>query len=287
MGIYDSKDTIDKIEFLTYLDFNVLKKLLPIEKMKTECIQILLLPAGGKARLWGYKSKIIITVPTKKCFELLTLSGLEKEDYVISYIEAAMDVYKESKHEAMFESYKLQNLIRKKYTPKNIILDYRGSDNSTKFATEHGKFSEQTGYYGSNSLIFVVYARISKINAQPCIHSEFKIRGGKNIKKRLGIETFNDCYFLDIKQEYNNLMALYIVFEEIDTQKLGKWILGWGRKKNFTRRQNISIDIAAITMMNSAKVEGIRTAAQLAGWFKNEKKELIPKSGRSLIGIKK
>ena len=96
---------------------------------------------------------------------------------------------------------------------------------------------------------------------------------------------------MDLKNEYENLTAKYIVLEEINMEKLGKWLLGRTRQKKFTRRQEISISIAAITFLNAPYVikgeKGgkdkyiyrITTAAQLAVFFKEEKKIINARRG--------
>jgi hypothetical protein len=272
--------SIDKIEIHTYLDLKDLSGLWLIEKLRKECREIIPLPAGGNARLWGYRSKVSITVPTKKCFEILMWSGLE--EYKITYVELAKDVFYKTEEEAMSESYRLMRLLRKKYTTKTEILDYSDSYNSTKSAYGNGLFSDKTLYLGNNNLKFVLYARISKINSIPCLHSEWRVRGSRNIKDRLGIKSFGDCYFLDLNNEYENLTDQYIVSEEIVTEKLGKYFLGWGRMKNLTKRQNIKVDILAIMILNNAKKgsEGKCTPAQLTEWLKELKIKIKDQTGR-------
>lgn len=273
-------NSIDKVEIHTYLDLKDLRGLWLIEKLGKECRQIILLPAGKKASSWGYRSKISITVPTKRCFAILAWSGLK--EYVITYIELANDVFYETEGEAMSESYRLMGLVRKKYTAKTMILDYSDSYNSTKSAYGNGLFSDKTLYLGNDNLKFVLYARISKINAKPCVHSEWRVRGSKNIKDRLDITSFEDCFFFDLNTEYEKLVYEYIVMEEIDTVRLGKYFLGWGKRKNLTRRQKMRVGILAIMILNDAKKgsEGKCTSAQLAEWtkaikgkIKNEPKE--------------
>jgi hypothetical protein len=267
--------SIDKMDILTNIPYKLLINFLVKDELKQECKDFNILLASKGAKFRGYKSKISFTVPSNRFFKLLAMYDLCK--YIISNVEIAKDEPKMSEDEAKFQSYKLMKFWRKRRTTKQHICDYSDSCHPTDKAYEQGKFSEKTIYFGSKSLEFVSYARFSKVNGQPCIHGEFSISDAANIKTRTGIQTIEDCIECDLKQIYEKIFEEYITTEEINMERLGKWLRGWERKRVFTKSQMICIGIAATTFLS---VYGISTAAQLAGWFKKEKYRIKSMPGR-------
>ena len=82
----------------------------------------------------------------------------------------------------------------------------------------------------------------------------------------------------------NERMLIYN--EQIDQQRLGKWLLGWSRRKNFTRREKWRIGCAGAAYANN------RTYGELVQYFQKCKREIKAKSGprtawdRKLLNLK-
>lgn len=270
-GIY----SFDKIEILIRIPNNILLSYLDIDALQKKCRKLVIIPTKNRAKSMGYLSKLIVTVPSNGFFRLLATYDLNA--CRITYIEIAKDMVRASIHEAKVDSYRLITSLRKKYTSSQFIYNDRDSCKSTKVAFENGMFSDMTGYFGTLLFRFVIYARFSKINNVPCIHSEWRIRGAYQIYDRTGIETIKDFITFDLQKYFEDNVDKYIVFEEINLEKLGMWVLGWKRMKNPTKRQVISIGCAAMVFLNA---NCISTSAQLADWFKKNKNRIESKRGR-------
>lgn len=274
--------SIDKIDISTSIDHHSIDNYLPMAQLKNECRELIVIGIERDSEHQRYYSKLIATAPTKRFFQMLNNNYLC--GYAISYIEIAKDIPRESESEAMIDSYKSLNFIMKKSTLKCSIRDYRDSCESTKSANEKGMFSQQTGYWGKDNFQFVLYARYSKITGEPCIHSEWSIRGSGNIKKKAGIRSVKDLCELDLEQRYEQITAEYITTEAINRDKLGKWMNGWSRKKILSRLDQMKVDLAAATLLSSICFRSPRhainhknrncTAAELAEWFKEEKERI-------------
>jgi len=247
---------------------------LDMEMLEGECTSLNIIYVSEEAEAYGWKSKICFSAPSNLFLEILNSYDLGR--YVIVYLEVAKDVIKNTKNEATLESYRLIKSIKKKNTTAQSIADFRDSTDPTKLQSEKGLFSDMTGYLGSESLQMVLYARDSKITGEPCIHSEWCIRGARNIKRIADIYTVNDMIKLDVNATYEWLSRRYITVEEVNIEKLGKFIKSWERRRKFTRRQNISIGIAATTFLS---IYSITSASQLANFFKIEKTRLKSKRG--------
>ena len=70
----------------------------------------------------------------------------------------------------------------------------------------------------------------------------------------------------------------FFLHEKINYEKLGKWLKGWQRRKQFSKREMMSIMLGANLFCNSNE---IRTAADLVTHFREKKKEIKSKKGRT------
>lgn len=271
----------DKIEILTKIPLKLLAILLDVEHLKEECRSFVIVRPSKAAIKFGYQSRIAMTVPSTRFFELLLEYDLG--DYSITYIEIAKDEIRPNLNKAMFESYRLLKHMVKKYTSEVLIYDARDSWNPTMEAWKKGLFSEVSGTMGTYLFRFALYARISKISEDPCLHSEFRLRGNQ-IRKKTEIKTIEDCVNFDLGRFYEENFLKYISYQTIDVAALGRWILGWSRKRNFTRRQICRIHINGQQFLD---IHNISTSAQLVGWFKKERRRIEHQRGKKSSWDKK
>ena len=268
--------SIDGMRIITRIPRDLLEDLLDMDELKGECVKLCVRYASKPAHSAGYESTLCITAPTKRLFELLSFYDLG--NYKISYIEVAKDTLRLSMDEARFESYRLKKSMLKKYTLTPFTFDARDRLHTIRLKLETGMFSDMTNYLGGKFMKYVVYARISKITSEPCIHSEWRIRGAYNIKKITGISKIEDFINFDLKKFYEEITSKYIYHAEINHGRLGKFLKGYdGRRKDYTKRQLIGIGVAAATFIAANK---ITSTAELVNTIKKLKDEINSFSGR-------
>jgi hypothetical protein len=266
--------SFDKVDILSKMPMNLLLMQFDTVKLRKVCADFGIVHLDNDDKPWKFQSLIYVVAPTSEFFRLLSKYNIS--EYIINAVEIAKDEMRRTENEAMLESYKSMMLLKKRYTTKFHLADYRGSCHSTKSANTKGKFSEMTLGLGSKTFVYKIYARYSKVTGEICIHSEWKISRSHNIYVRTGIETIKDCIDLNLMECYENLTSKYIVNEDINIERLGKWILGWGTKRKFTPKEFGRISLAGNFFLSIYK---IGSAAQLADWFKNEKIRINTKPG--------
>ena len=258
----------DKVEILTVLGVASLNHILPIE-IKRECLNVIINPFCIEGLNPYFKSKIIVILPSSQFFNIL--AQLKIEHYKVTYIEIAMDRPCELEQVAEFESYRIYKRLVKKYSSASFVYERKDIEEKYKPLC----FSRKTGYFGGE-FKFVLYARLSKLNHRPCIHSEWRIRKAYEIFKRTKIKTFIDLAEFDIERFFTEYTDRYLKCVEIDDEKLGKILLGWSRKKSFTERQIMSIQLASRHFMASY---GISNPAELKNCIAEERQLLKHKRG--------
>lgn len=272
----------DKVEILFKLSLGELNALLNLESLANECQIVGTTRPTAKAEKWGWHSLIYFTVPTDKFFRLLNTYSLGT--YKIRYFEIARDAPKASEKDANLENNKIIRSLRKRRTTKHEVRGSRDSGLLSKAALDDGKFSIRTGYWGSKYLEFICYARYSKISGEPCLHTEWSIDGAYEIKKRTGIQTIEDLCVFDLEKWFEENLAKYMAVETIDSEKFGKWLWDCGRRRIFSRREQMRVVLAANTFL---RVNEILSPAELAKWFRSEKIEIKSRRGRPSAWDKK
>jgi hypothetical protein len=276
----------DKISINTNQTIRVLKELFPKEHMAPEAYQFLISPASKLAKFVGFKTRIDVVAPTTECMNRLEVLNTRQAIAKISHIEIARDEFCKTKSDAEFCFNSMTKTLRKKYTPYNIVLDYSEIFTSNK---DKKLFSDNTGYFGKETFRLVIYPRRSKINNNPVLHSEWRIRGASLIRKKTGIRTISDLTKFNFIEFFDRSEDILTRHEEIDQQKLGKWLLGWGRRKIITRRDRLKIGATAawFCLMNN-----IESYQDLVSTLMKSKKYLKSKPGRKsswerkILGLK-
>jgi hypothetical protein len=266
----------DRIRINTDLDKITLRKLLPKKFFAGETRGHSIKDASPAARRIGFRSKIELVAPTIKCLEALS-KLMNNSTVKISYLEIARDIFTETQREAEARSYGSLMTLRKKYTSEHFIYDQTLKNDRKNLGNDPTLFGIMTGYFGNRNFKFVLYPRLSKISNDPCIHSEWRITGASLIARKTGIRSIQYLLKFDFRKFFEEKDMGYIAHEKIDRHKFGKWLLGWGKRKSFSRRQQMRISLMSATFLN---VYEIRTYAVLVHFTRMKKKKISEKKGR-------
>ncbi len=257
--VIEGSDTT-KTTSIYYFDRVRINVKLPLELLKTYFPenkygrQLSLRKPYAIARYHGYKSRIELLDPSAELILEISkvLAGIQVS---ISYIEITKDIICQSKFEASIKTKTLIETARKKHSPLPFIYDQKKSKAKGRINNDPALFSDKIGYFGSKRFKYVPYARLSKINNLPCIHAEWRITRAAVIKKKTGIKSIQDLATFDLVKYFEDTTARYIVHEAIDINKLGKWLTGLSRRKKFTKRQRMSIQLAAVHQLRTYDID--------------------------------
>jgi len=240
-------------------------------------------PASDKAQLFGYLSKIEFSAVDPYILRCLKRT-LEPDSYKISTLEIALDIFFETEREAIESLLEMENSVRKKYVPtvhyydNNKVSDEKWAENYARQKKLNGEvFYNKTLYYGAENFKYVVYVRYSKMNGHLCLHCEWRLRGAALIKKKTGINNINDLINFDFEKFFTEQESKQLLRSGIDRDKLGKWLLGLSRRKKFSEQELQRIRTVANLFCH---FNNIKTSAQLANYFRNEKKHILAKAHR-------
>ena len=280
---FESKDSgyyYDKIRLNFRMTREILTKNLPIDDLKKEADYFLVSDSSDEAQKFGLYTKIEMVAPSRKCLEIIDEHLSHSIMMKISKLEIAQDIFFKTESDAQFALYAMLRTIRKKYTSKHFIYDqfYEGEKKKRKYKSKINKklFSQVTGYFGSKNFEYVIYARLSKINDRPCIHAEWRINGASHLKTKTGIVSIRDLIKFDLLKFFDEQDKRYIVHESIDLTKLGRWLIGWNRRKSFAKRDLMKMGITGRIFCNAYK---IKSYADLVRYLMNTKKKLEHKTG--------
>ena len=268
----------DKIRLNFNMSANEFKKLLPINDLLKEADSFVVSNSSYEAQAYGLIAKIEMVAPSRKCLEILDKHIPHTVMMKISKLEIAEDTFYETEWDALYTFHKRLQTIRKKYTSDHFIYDqlYEKGKCERKI-TSNKHFSPITGYFGSNNFKYATYPRLSKINNRPCIHAEWRINGASHIKTKTGIVSIRDLIKFDLLKFFNEQDKRYIIYESIDLTKLGCWLIGWNRRKSFSKRDLIKMGIMGRIFCN---VYDIKSYADLVSHLMNTKKDLENKNRR-------
>ncbi|HOI16543.1 MAG TPA: hypothetical protein PK036_09380 [Geobacteraceae bacterium] len=261
----------------------------------SECRDLRVFPS----KLAAYKTRIEVVAPNAKFLEMLSLKKSIFGTYpIITYCEIAHDVFSLSDCDAMLEADKIFRTIRMKYfygyifeaekakkkkSLKQLVLDYK----------QRGLFAERTFYSvyenrreGTKTfrIKFVIYARLSKINWEPCVHCEWRITGTEKIKRLTGIRSIEDLASFDFRTFFEKMEHKYIVHEELDTKKISKVFSGMERRRILSMRERMK---GALEYSMFRSYYGIETVSDFVHAVKKELKNSCGKRGPKTPWIKK
>ena len=267
----------DKIRINSTQKTAVVRKKLPIDNLREYSTFFRVKEPSSKARMSRFKSSLEIVAPSQSFLQLLLQHEQYLDIYYISYLEIAKDTFCKTKDEAIRLFREKLKTTRKKYSSDHFIYDQTKKNPSEKQNNNHGLFGEQTGYFGGKSFEYVIYPRISKITGIPCIHEEWVIKGSQTIKNKTMISSISDLCAFDVKAFFEDQYAQHIIHEEIDQQKLGKWLSNCSKIKKVSRRKFFSIGLNALHFCEAYEID---TYADLVKFFKKEKEKIKSRRGR-------
>ena len=225
--------------------------------------------------------------PNKNALEHLNQKLNDPTKYGIADIEIARDICFDSEGETETIVSNISKTIYKKWGIESKVFrqgiwvdrddELEPSDNRANKFTK-AKFGEETSYSGSKRIKYVVYPRRSKYNDKPCVHGEWRLKSKHVIKTKTGIETIEDLLKFNCEKQFEELSEKFITHRIINMTKLGKWLEGIdGRKRIFTKRQQMKIDLVAKTFCRAYK---INTYAELSLKIRSYQKDARGMVGR-------
>jgi len=233
------------------------------------------------------RSRIMVVAPTSDFLSML----LENEDllgdgYLISYLEIAHDQFCDSRMDAELKARNLFKTLRKKFSFGTVYKDRKEKTWKDRVKDkQRGLFTDRTFYScvlkqnNTKKVPFkhVVYARYSKINWMPCVHSEWRIAGAGLIARKTGIRNIRDLVDFDIMNFFAATDKKYVVREEIDHERLGRWLRGIdGRRKLKTIRERAKVSIPAMHFIYGNK---IKNYLGLVAHLKGKQERIASKRG--------
>lgn len=271
---------IDRMAILSYFPFYVVKKDLSfLQEDRHESTYFKILATSHQAKRGYFKSRIEIGVPSRKCLEILSRYFSHRQEHRISYLEITRDIFYPTDQDAIDKLLHALTLTRRKYSSKRFIYDQTKQPNKERFADDReGLISPKTGYYGPANFRYVIYARLSKINAKPCLHDEWRLSPPR-IREKTGIRTLDDLLNFDIRSFFDRKCKRLIIAEPkpIYLERLGRWLLDWGYKKKITKEH---MDRIYSEAREFCKTHKIRSYLDLSEYIKRRQEELKAKKGR-------
>jgi len=218
----------DRIRIQTFEDPKKLKQALPLDNLAQHCKHIQIERVRYKPHRNGY-SRLDIVAATPQCLKILYDNQQALGSHWISYVEIAKDQIHPTKNDAIRATYNFR--ARKKWAGKHWT--YQADS-----APDPNKFGLITRYTQSKTHGHVSYGRNCKINGQPCHHREWRIKDQDNISSKTGITEIGDLIAFNFPSFFAIHDAKYLIRnEKADQMKVGKWALGWSKRKHFTNRE--------------------------------------------------
>ncbi len=219
---------IDRIKFTFHKDFNYLNDLTKNKQVRVTRV----------VRNSDTPCCIDISQPSPECLRnLQKVFAQNKIKYFISYIEISRDIAYPSQSSAESAKHQLSKFQRKKYSGG---MTYDGRDQ--RMNLKKGYISDSTDYHGSpaakinkqgnvninifGNFKFSIYVKISPKLDCECLHEEFRITRANKIFKKTGIKNIEGLLEADLDLIFKKLESKYIIYQRINTEKLGLSLLG-------------------------------------------------------------
>ena len=232
--------SFDRIKISTFEEPETLKKLLPVNEMKTSSYHFQIDRVSDYNNFPGYRSRIDVVAPSEKCLTLLYDCKEIIGNHKISYIEIAQDEITPTTYDAQAIHGDFASRSRKKWGKSHYAytnMDFM--EYETKLDSK--KFGRSTNYSCSKNFGIRAYCRLSKMNDLPAFHREYFIKEPATIFQKTGIKDILDLLTFDFPTFFQTTDEKYISKAELDTNKVGRWFKNVGHRKKFTKRELISI----------------------------------------------
>jgi hypothetical protein len=247
----------DRVRINVYFDRNRLLSVPELKELNSKHV-INVLDAYKTAQC-RYHSRIEVTAPTNDtldtiekaisdCYKSLQRCGERnriERYFAISKVEIARDFIVDKESSANFLADELMSMTGKKYTSNFKIYDSENDPRRNRRKRDprlkEQIFSKRTGYWGNkNKFEYAVYGRYSKINKLPAAHTEWRIMGFSNIRKKTGIRSISDMKSFDFKKFFEKNDQEFLVYQEINYEAIGRWIQGIDGRRTLTKLQKKS-----------------------------------------------
>lgn len=284
----------DKLSINSSTPKDILSKRLPYDALDCECRSINLFLASDE--LWpnGFRTRIDIIAPTEKFIRMLCeyehhlkIGSCRSRDGIIKYnkygfykfssVEIARDTFFDTLVEAENKTESLGKVTRIKWARETETWDGAYNARHLKKGFKNGACGRYSYNFKGGSQIFKIYTRVSKTNKRPCSHEEWKLIRAAKIKEKTGISQLSDLLDYDFEKFFTSMTAKFVSKVTIDKMRLGKWLLGWSRRRKFSEAEILKIGIRGEAFCRSNRIISF---ADLAAHFMKLKRDIRKKRGR-------
>lgn len=270
----------DRIQVNCSIERESLENILPLDDIRQNCFNLEIVRASYLAKKANFSSTIKIIAPSRKGIELLAKHAPSESK--ISHLELTKDTFGDES--AVMNLFRSESVILRKKHPskkKDSYFIYDSIFESKLKKKRADVISDSTFYYGDPAFRYVIYVRYSKINGQPCFRSEWRIQGSSRIKKVSGVNFISDLLRLDLEYFFESMEKKYLerAHDGIDLFKLGKWLRGLERHKKLSDKQEFSVRLSAMHLLNSLQVENYAGFVHALKQLKEEIKTVSGKRG--------
>jgi hypothetical protein len=265
----------DRIRINSQKDIKIVKNILPIKELEQECYSFKIRKPYEKASALGNESCLEIIVASQKALEILRKHHTKLRPYQITYLEITKDTFKESEEQAVSEVKRKKGTLRKRWSRGHFVND---PDKKENYYPKAGYYNTPVIYCGGKSVKYVLYARPSKLNEEPCAHEEWRLTSPYTIKRVTEISTIKGLVLFDIKTFIEKRNEKFLRDDKlIDMMKLGKWLKDCTRRRKFTDKERSDIKFRATSFCTAWD---IRSFGELINHFNTYKFKIKKNVGR-------
>lgn len=259
----------DRIKIETLRNPNFLKSELPLNELNLHSKEFEIQKVNYETKFHSV-SRIDVVAPTLECLQLLFKNEETIGPYRISYIEIAKNILINDREKADSITRQFVKFARKRWSKKSNPYDQFGDHDPITFDPE--KWNTITAYLISKNFEIHAYADDCKVTGIPCFHREYKITQSPTISKKTNIHEIGDLIGFNFQHWFDKTDKRYLTFHErIDRDRLGLAMLGWTKRKTFSRRNRWSIGLTG------SQYSYERTPAQLINYLQGLKREIRKK----------
>jgi len=264
---------IDKIHIYLEIDYQELTLLMPLDELKNESHFLII---KGIDLFFKMRSLIIATAPTDKFFKILDKS-CEGISHHITYLEIAKETECENVCQAEIKRRDLRDKTYMKYARRSIDKKSDFENPKYRLSKDRSLIGEETNYNFTKRCKQATYVRSSKITNTPCLHEEWRLISACRIKELTGITAISDILTTKLELTHKAIEDKYVKhFNDVNWNRIGITLLGWDKKKTFTKREDMRHQLYTTTWLTA---HGITCYAVFASKVKEFAKNINKKPG--------
>jgi len=259
----------DRIKIETLRNPNFLKSALPLSELRLHSKEFEIQHVNYKTN-FGSLSRLDVVAPSIECLKLLFDNQEVIGPYQIAYIEIAKNILINDRENADSITRQFAKFARKRWSKKSDPFDQYEEHDLRTFDPK--KWNTITARLTSKNFEIHAYADDCKLTGIPCFHREYKITQSPTISKKTNIHEIGDLIGFNFQRWFEHTDNRYLSFHErIDRDRLGKALLGWTKRKTFTKRNKMTIGLTG------SQYSYERSPAQLINYFQNLKRQIRKK----------